>query len=215
MFLVKKEINDNSKYIIVNLFFLRFYSFFYFSIILFLIDQLSKSYISKIFSIPIGLSSSIFTNSDGLQRISIIDWNFGYNKIEHSLNIHTPLFSISRTDNPHLAFGIDIGDSFDVFINIFTIGLTFLIIYFLYKASREFSGGLKCISFTLILGGAFGNLYDRLVSGAVVDFVNINPMGFFPFTFNLADSFITIGMILVLFSDFFVYRKSKNELSNT
>ena len=67
----------------------------------------------------------------------------------------------------------------------------------------------------MILGGAFGNLYDRLTDGAVVDFINLNPMGFFTFTFNLADSFITIGMILILFSDFFSYQKSKNELSNS
>ena len=193
---------------------LRFYSFFYSSIILFLIDQLSKSYIAKLFPISIGRHGSLFSTRDGLQKISIIDWNLGASKIERSMGVHTPLFSISRTDNPHLAFGINIGDGFDVFINMLTIGLTFLIIYFLYKSSREYGAIIKCISFSLILGGAFGNLYDRLISGAVVDFININPMGFFPFTFNLADSFITIGMIVILFSDFFVYRKTKNELSN-
>ena len=194
---------------------LRFYSFFYTSIILFLVDQLSKSYIAKIFSFPISMDGSVFSNKDGMQRISIIDWNFGSNKIEESLDVHTPLFSLSRTDNPHLAFGINIGDNFDIIINIFTIALTCLIIYFLYKSAKEYAGTFKCISFSMILGGAFGNLYDRLTDGAVVDFINLNPMGFFPFTFNLADSFITIGMILIFFSDFFIYRKSKNELPNS
>ena len=79
----------------------------------------------------------------------------------------------------------------------------------------EKGGFIKCISFSLILGGALGNLYDRLLSGAVVDFININPMGFFPYTFNLADSFITIGMVFILFSDFFVNRKTKNEISDS
>jgi lipoprotein signal peptidase len=180
-----------------------------------LVDQLSKSYIAKIFSFPISMDGSVFSNKDGMQRISIIDWNFGSNKIEESLDVHTPLFSLSRTDNPHLAFGINIGDNFDIIINIFTIALTCLIIYFLYKSAKEYAGTFKCISFSMILGGAFGNLYDRLTDGAVVDFINLNPMGFFPFTFNLADSFITIGMILILFSDFFIYRKSKNELPNS
>jgi len=195
--------------------FLRFYSFFYSSIILFLLDQLSKSYIAKIFSIPISFDGSVFSNKDGMQRISIIDWNFSSDKIEQNLDTHTPLFSLSRTDNPHLAFGIDIGQQFDIFINIFTIALTCLIIYFLYKSTIEYAGIVKCLSFSMILGGAFGNLYDRLTDGAVVDFINLNPMGFFPFTFNLADSFITIGMVLILFSDFFSYQKSKNELSNS
>ena len=194
---------------------LRFYSFFYTSIILFLVDQLSKSYIAKIFSFPISMDGSVFSNKDGMQRISIVDWNFGSNKIEESLDVHTPLFSLSRTDNPHLAFGINIGHDFDIIINIFTVALTCLIIYFLYKSAKEYAGTFKCISFSMILGGAFGNLYDRLTDGAVVDFINLNPMGFFPFTFNLADSFITIGMILILFSDFFIYRKSKNELPNS
>jgi len=161
------------------------------------------------------MQGNLFSTNSGLQKISIIDWNFGGNQIERSMGGHTPLFSISRTDNPNLAFGIDIGEGFDIFINISTIALTFLIIYFLYKSSKEQGAIIKCISFSLILGGAFGNLYDRLISGAVVDFININPMGFFPFTFNLADSFITIGMVLVLFSDFFIYRKARNELSNS
>ena len=102
---------------------LRFYSFFYTSIILFLVDQLSKSYIAKIFSFPISMDGSVFSNKDGMQRISIIDWNFGSNKIEESLDVHTPLFSLSRTDNPHLAFGINIGDNFDIIINATSVGL--------------------------------------------------------------------------------------------
>ena len=195
--------------------FLRFYKFFYASIILFLIDQLSKSYISKLFPNSIGIHRDLFVTSNGSQRISIIDWNFGVNEIERSMGVHTPLFSISRIDNPNLAFGINIGNGFDVLINGLTIILTVLIIYFLYKSSIEKSGFIKCVSFSLILGGALGNLYDRLLSGAVVDFININPMGFFPYTFNLADSFITIGMVFILFSDFFVNRKTKNEISDS
>ena len=117
--------------------FLRFYKFFYASIILFLIDQLSKSYISKLFPNSIGIHRDLFVTSNGSQRISIIDWNFGVNEIERSMGVHTPLFSISRIDNPNLAFGINIGNGFDVLINGLTIILTVLIIYFLYKSSME------------------------------------------------------------------------------
>ena len=117
--------------------FLRFYKFFYASIILFLIDQLSKSYISKLFPNSIGIHRDLFVTSNGSQRISIIDWNFGVNEIERSMEVHTPLFSISRIDNPNLAFGINIGNGFDVLINGLTIILTVLIIYFLYKSSME------------------------------------------------------------------------------
>jgi signal peptidase II len=47
----------------------------------------------------------------------------------------------------------------------------------------------------LIIGGALGNLLDRLQHGAVVDFVVLNPWGLFPYTFNLADTAITFGVL--------------------
>jgi signal peptidase II len=50
----------------------------------------------------------------------------------------------------------------------------------------------------LIIGGALGNLADRLQHGAVVDFLLINPGGWFPYTFNVADACITVGVALLL-----------------
>lgn len=50
----------------------------------------------------------------------------------------------------------------------------------------------------LVLAGALGNLLDRLVHGAVVDFILLNPWGVFPYTFNVADACITVGVLLLL-----------------
>lgn len=50
----------------------------------------------------------------------------------------------------------------------------------------------------MVVGGALGNLLDRVVHGAVVDFILVNPWGVFPYTFNVADSAITVGVALLL-----------------
>lgn len=54
----------------------------------------------------------------------------------------------------------------------------------------------------LLIGGALGNLVDRVQHGAVVDFILINPWGLFPYTFNPADSAITVGVALLLLDSF-------------
>ena len=50
----------------------------------------------------------------------------------------------------------------------------------------------------LLIGGAVGNAIDRAIFGAVVDFIDVQRLGFFPWIFNIADSGITIGVILLL-----------------
>jgi signal peptidase II len=49
-----------------------------------------------------------------------------------------------------------------------------------------------------IIGGALGNLVDRIQHGAVVDFIVLNPWGLFPYTFNVADAAISLGVALLL-----------------
>ena len=50
----------------------------------------------------------------------------------------------------------------------------------------------------LIIGGAAGNLVDRIQHGAVIDFLVLNPWGLFPYTFNIADAAITFGVAALL-----------------
>ena len=66
------------------------------------------------------------------------------------------------------------------------------------KADRRLLG----VSLGLIIGGAVGNAIDRARFGAVVDFVDVSALGFFPWVFNIADSAITIGVILMLLESF-------------
>ena len=63
------------------------------------------------------------------------------------------------------------------------------------------------ILFSLVLAGALGNFYDRLVYSAVPDFIDLHYRSFHWFTFNMADIFITLGIIMLLIKELL----SKNE----
>ena len=121
---------------------------------------------------------------------------------------------LTYIENPGMAFGIDIGGK--LFFSLFSIVASAAIVAYLYHARRE-SLGFR-ISLAMILGGALGNLIDRvfygvifgdapLFYGKVVDFLDmnffdINIFGYqltrFP-VFNIADASVTIGVILLLF----------------
>lgn len=66
---------------------------------------------------------------------------------------------------------------------------------------------LLALSLALILGGALGNLWDRLVHGHVVDFISVHYAGYYFPAFNLADSAITVGAGLMLLDSFLVARR--------
>ena len=56
-------------------------------------------------------------------------------------------------------------------------------------------------AFSLIIGGALGNFYDRIFFNAVPDFIDLHIGNFHWFTFNFADIFITLGVILILINE--------------
>ena len=71
------------------------------------------------------------------------------------------------------------------------------------------SDNLDKLIFSIIIGGALGNLYDRLLYNAVPDFIDLHYNTFHWFTFNVADIFITLGVIIMVLREFFV--KKNNE----
>ncbi len=102
--------------------------------------------------------------------------------------------------NEGIAFGLLSFDQ-DFYYNILTILIlliTFLIIYLMLK-----SNGLEKFSYSMIIGGSFGNITDRLYYSAVPDFIDIYINNFHWFIFNVADIFISIGVILLIVLEFF------------
>lgn len=84
------------------------------------------------------------------------------------------------------------------------IALGFLV--WLFKTSRVF----LAVPLTLVIAGAFGNIIDRLRFGAVIDFLDFHVAGWHYPAFNLADSCITIGIVLIAIDSFFADPKSAN-----
>ena len=70
------------------------------------------------------------------------------------------------------------------------------------------SEGIKKYSLISILGGAFGNLFDRIYYSAVPDFIDLHINGFHWFIFNVADVFITIGVFCRILDELFFYKKN-------
>ena len=79
------------------------------------------------------------------------------------------------------------------------IFIVILIIYFMAIKNK----GVKKYFFLMILGGAIGNLYDRVIYKAVPDFIDFHIGNYHWFIFNIADIFITLGVIFMIFSEFF------------
>ena len=133
------------------------------------------------------------------------------------IRIFGDFFQLTFIENPGMAFGYDPGSSFKLYVSLFSLLASIALIIYLYVARNQ-SLSLR-VSLAFILGGAVGNLIDRmfygifygyapLFYGRVVDFLDFD---FFHFTifgrtferfpiFNLADAFVTIGvLILILF----------------
>ncbi|MFQ6607946.1 MAG: signal peptidase II [Fidelibacterota bacterium] len=116
---------------------------------------------------------------------------------------------ITHIENPGIAFGINIegGSSFFMMASLLA---TLLIIIYLWRWRK---GSLSIrISLSLILGGALGNLIDRFLFGKVVDFIQVGAGGWYWPVFNVADSCVTIGMILFLYISFFRLKSETAEL---
>ncbi len=97
--------------------------------------------------------------------------------------------------NEGIAFGLlSFNDKIIYNLLTFIIFIIILIIFFMVLKSY----GLKKYSLLMILGGALGNVYDRIFYGAVPDFIDFHIGNFHWFIFNVADIFITLGVIFMI-----------------
>ena len=101
-------------------------------------------------------------------------------------------------------FSVEANITYHLFSLLIFIVITFLF-YLIIKAKFT-----DKILFSMIVGGAIGNLYDRLVYFAVPDFIDFHINQFHWFTFNIADIFISIGIILIIIKDLSLSKNEKN-----
>jgi signal peptidase II len=119
-----------------------------------------------------------------------------------------PFLSWYRTWNEGIAF------SMLAFLNDWTlVAVTLAVIAFvlwLWRSTPR-EKWLSRIGFALVIGGALGNLTDRIVLGHVVDFVLLHYEGWTFAVFNLADSFISIGAVTIVADELFTRNKSEHD----
>ena len=155
-----------------------------------------------------------------LVDFSIIIFIFLIDRVSKLLIIRSPetyeQYGISITSflnfnliwNEGIAFGLF---SFDEkfyynLITIFICLIILIIIWFMLK-----SKGFEKISFLLIIGGSLVNIYDRIYYSAVPDFIDIHFNNYHWFIFNVADIFITLGILSLISIEIFGSKKQKNE----
>ncbi len=147
-----------------------------------------------------------------LDRFSkwLIKKNFA---LGESVSVFGNFFLFTYVENKGGAFGIQLGGG--TFYFIASIVVILYILFYLWQHPEE--GRLQRFSLALILGGAFGNLYDRALYGSVTDFFDFEFFDIPPFrlgplhfsgmerwpVFNIADSAVTVGIVLLLCASVF------------
>ncbi|MGI4855064.1 MAG: signal peptidase II [Janthinobacterium lividum] len=111
----------------------------------------------------------------------------GFFRITHVLNTGAAFSMFSDSASP---LAVRIG------LIIFSVVATLVVLFMLWRYGRTWS--LASIGFALVLGGAIGNLYDRMALHYVIDFLEVRIVGYHWPDFNVADSAISIGAVLLL-----------------
>ena len=142
-----------------------------------------------------------------LDRISKIYVIYLDNKILGSDIFSSQYLNINLTWNEGIAFGM-FSSADKTFYNLLTIFILIIILIIIFMSNK--SEGLKKYSLLMILGGALGNFFDRIFNKAVPDFIDFHVQEFHWFIFNVADIFITLGVLFMIFLEF-TDNKKKHE----
>jgi len=119
--------------------------------------------------------------------------------------IFDPIFNITLVHNEGVSFGLFGDGSARWMLSVFSVVVAGVLGWWALKADRR----LLVSAIGLIMGGAIGNVIDRIRFGFVVDFLDFSGTGFFPWVFNVADSAITVGVILLILDSVLSERAAK------
>ena len=170
----------------------------YVTLSIILLDQFSKFFIRGI-------------------EIPFLNINFEGMYLGESINVIGEFFKITYIENPGMAFGFDPGSDYKLLISLFSLAASIGLFFYLFIVRKK-TLSLR-IAIALILGGAIGNLVDRMFYGVIFDYaplfygkvVDFFDFDFFNFSllgrsydrwpiFNIADASVTVGvLILILF----------------
>lgn len=140
---------------------------------------------------------------DRVSKIYIINLAELENSLEIYINSYLNLYLIW---NKGIAFGLFSFDESSIynFVTILILVILLIILILIFKSETY-----KSYFYTIILGGALGNLFDRFYYSAVPDFIDLHINNFHWFIFNIADIFITLGVICLIYVEVFLDKKDK------
>jgi signal peptidase II len=154
-------------------------------------DRRQKTEVKSVSPIPFFLISLVILIFDQLTKYLIKTFVSPFEVIRV-----LPFFNIVYVENIGAAFGMfkSLGNIF--FITVTALAMIFVTILIIKDKDNR-------LSFSLILGGAAGNLIDRIIRGYVIDFLDVYAGKFHWPAFNVADSALTIGIVLLIIRTFF------------
>ena len=134
---------------------------------------------------------------DRLSKIIIIKLSEPLGELNISA---TSFINFNLTWNEGIAFGLlSFDDKF--YYNLITLLIVLITLIIIWLANK--AKGIEKLSFLMIVGGSLGNIFDRIYYSSVPDFIDISVNNFHWFIFNVADIFISIGVILLIILEFF------------
>lgn len=115
-----------------------------------------------------------------------------------------PIFNLTYVENTGVSFGLFGGGAARWALSVFAVVISGLLAWWATRADRR----LLISAIGLVIGGALGNVIDRIRFGYVVDFLDFSGTGVFPWVFNVADSAITVGVVLLVLDSILSERKA-------
>lgn len=132
----------------------------------------------------------LFTISFGLILLDLLTKWLAHISLETPIQVWPEIFQLKISYNPGVAFSIPIPNSIMVWLTPFLLaGIIWLIV-----RSCNLKHRITKIALALLIAGGLGNFINRIWYGAVVDFIDFS---FWP-SFNLADSYLTVGVFLLI-----------------
>ena len=143
--------------------------------------------------------------TDRISKLYVINSAEAFGEYDVSV---TSFLNLTLIWNEGIAFGLF---SFDdkLYYNLLTIFIILVTTVIIWLMSK--SRGFEKYSFMMIIGGSFGNIFDRIFYSAVPDFIDIHINSFHWFIFNVADIFITLGIICLIIYEILSDKKVKDE----
>ena len=127
-------------------------------------------------------------------------------EIENSVDVYvTSYLNLYLIWNKGIAFGL-LSAGEGLIYNFITVAIGIIILIIFYMIWKN--DNIQRFFLLLIVGGALGNFYDRLIYKAVPDFIDLHFYGYHWFIFNVADIFISIGIFCLIIIELFFYKKT-------